>query len=294
MCASGWGMAMFLSIVGAGCASMPPSAPQSSYDPATAPRPAPTNSPGTDAPPTPAPSTASSAQTPPPGVVIYDPSSNAQGPNVKMLVGPDKLSTAAAKRILDRIFSGGYLTDNKQCRGVADNLRGAGARPEAVLPAARAQGDFVPFVFEVAAGSFTAPRVSQTLYLITVGECGAIHAENWGSNLLAVFQGDAVVAQSIIAGGSSIGGVFDLDGDGQSEFLLAGGYTGMGETIVVAQLSRFDHAKLVNVKSFGQVLNDSCGSIDPNRGSKFSVIRALAQPVKPLEFHVEQVTKPCQ
>jgi hypothetical protein len=165
--------------------------------------------------------------------------------------------------------------------------------PEQILAGARAAGDFVPWVFEVADGSFTERGEHQRLYLLTVGECGASYADNFGSEMLAVFQGDAVVARSVIYGGSSILGVFDLDGDGQNEFVLTDGFTNQGNTVEAARLARFDHGKLVDVKHFGQVMDDSCASGFPGSKLTYSVIHALVRAGKPPEFKVEPKNEPC-
>ena len=160
----------------------------------------------------------------------------------------DRLPRAEKKRILDRLF-GRYLTDTKQCPYNTNDL----AR-------SRKAGDFVPEPFEVATGAFTAARASQKLYLVTNGECGATHADNFGSVTLAVFEGDTVVAQANTWGGSAIQDVLDLDGDGKEEILLSSGFTNMGETIESVKLVRFDGTDLVTVKDFGKVYEDECGT----------------------------------
>src|ERR1700722_788758 len=114
-------------------------------------------------------------------VVLYDPHIT-DAPHVKMLVGSDRLTLEEQTRVLDRVFSGGYLKDPRQCRGAAQDLAGS-----------RRAGDFSPSLIEAATGSFTVPKSSQMLYLITTGECGASHADNSGSTTLAVLDGDALV-----------------------------------------------------------------------------------------------------
>jgi hypothetical protein len=218
-----------------------------------------------------------------PEVVIYDPRQVSDPRGVTMLVGPKRLDAVASKRVLDGVFRGRYLTDSNQCKDTVG----------ATLEAQRAAGDFAPSVFQVADGSFTERGKSQRLYLMNVGECGASHADNFGSMMLAVFQGDSLQASAIIDGGSSLEGVFDLDGDGRDEFLLAMGGTHQGTTAASATLVRFESGRLVDVRAFGEVLLDGCGSGDPEATSKFSLIYARERPGQAAEFRVESRTEPC-
>jgi hypothetical protein len=97
-----------------------------------------------------------------------------------------------------------------------------------------------------------------------------------------------------VGGGSAIDGVFDLDGDGQNELVMTSGFMSQGIIVVSARLSRFDHDQLVDVKTFGQVMESACGTGQPDSQSKVSIVRALVHPGKPLEFAVEQKTEPCR
>jgi len=206
-------------------------------------------------------------------------------------VGKCKLAPAKQKQILDAVFGANqYLTEEGRC-GTRDDSWGFG---DEYLAAARAKRAFVPSVIETATGSFTAARVPQTVYLIGVGECGATHAENQGSELLAVFDGDTVVMRAKQDGGSAIDGVFDLDGDGRSELVMSTGYMSQGIIVASARLSRFEHDALVDVKSFGEVLHAACGTGLPGSESKSSIIRALVRPGRPPEFSVEEKTGPCR
>jgi hypothetical protein len=230
-----------------------------------------------------------SAPAPPVEVVIYA-RDGANTTNPKWLVGKDKLAPEKQKVILDAVFGAGrYLADENGC-GQRDEALGFGNE---YLATARARGAFAPRVVQTASGSFTTPRIPQTVYLIQVGECGATHAENLGSELLAVFEGDTVVSRVKLDGGSSIDGVFDLDGDGWSEIVITTGFMSQGIIVASARLSRLQHDQILDVKSFGEVLHAACGTGLPGSEATSSLIRAIVRPGKPPEFTVEQKTGPC-
>jgi hypothetical protein len=217
-------------------------------------------------------------------IVVYDPNVNSS-PRVKMLVGRDRLSRAASDRILDRLFGRGkYLIDATRCKDSSETLEQS-----------RRVGNFAPQVFQAATGSFTIPGSSQTLYLVTTGECGAPHADNFGSVTLAVMEGDNVVIKAMTSGGSSIRDVVDLDGDGVEEIVLASGTTNMGSVIELVSLVRFERGKLVTAKDFGKVYEDNCE--DPTsakRTREYHVIRALVRSGPSIEFVSEPVKEPCR
>jgi hypothetical protein len=255
---------VIVSAVAASACSRPAQSSNSAVSPTPATAPAPADSP-------------SGAE-----LVIYDPRQD-EAPGITMLVGPKRLDAAATRRILDSVFGRDYLSDYRDCKG------GAGSAAEA-----RAAGDFAPSVFESARGFFTnAGKQQQTLYVIPLGECGASHAENFGTVMLAVLQGDALVAKALVDGGSSLGGVFDLDGDGRNELLLTTGYTGQGYTTVSAKLVQFEGGNLIDIKTFGQVMLDGCGTGDPKATSEFSVIHARTQPRAAAQFRVESKKEAC-
>jgi hypothetical protein len=168
------------------------------------------------------------------------------------------------------------------CRGSGQNLEDA-----------RRAGDFVPGVAEAATGAFTVPRAPQVLYLILNGECGATHADGFGSVTLAVVDHGAIVARTILGGGSSIDGVFDLDGDGRNEFVVTSGFTNQGSTTESASIMRFDGARLVTIASFGEVSESSCGSPFGAKTESISFVRALVRQGMPPEFKVEKTSRPC-
>jgi hypothetical protein len=216
--------------------------------------------------------------------MVLDSNGAATGPGVTSLDGPNALGAHAGRRVLDLVFSGRYVSDPAQCQGTY------GSRP---LSAARAAGDFVPSLREVASGSFTERGKPQRLYRIDVGECGASHADHYGSTMLAVFEAEALVASALLEGGTSLNSVFDFDGDGWNEVLLTQGDTHQGENTLSARLVRFEGVRLVVLRSFGEVLDDSCWGGSPGATSTFSVIRARLTAGQPPRFRVVKRSRRC-
>jgi hypothetical protein len=201
-------------------------------------------------------------------------------PNVTTLAGADRISAAEQKRILDLIFGGRYLADSKFCKGTAPDI-----------DAARAAGDFAPYVYQVATGAFTYPSAKQRLYLVGNRECGASH--HWSTITLAVVDDSGVVAQANLPGGASIERIVDLDGDGRSEFLVMSGFTNQGASVRSAILERFDAGKLVEVKSFGEVYSGNCGGPSDPKTEDFVVIRATVRSGAAPEFKTEKKSRAC-
>jgi hypothetical protein len=176
-----------------------------------------------------------------------------------------------------------FLSDEKKCAGNPRTLKDA-----------RDRGQFVPRVTEVATGAFTEPRSTQKLYNVFVGECGATHADNYGTALLVVVQADAVVARVEAGGGDSIAKLFDIDGDGKNEFLVTSSFTGQGSVTVTAVLSRFEGSRLSDVASFGEVLSGNCaGPLEPKE-EEVTTVTAVVLPGKSPTFRSAKKKRPCE
>src|ERR1044072_5174671 len=100
--------------------------------------------------------------------------------------GP-KITPAIQRSVLTKVFRK-YLTDDSKC-----NPNFAGAGTDDFLKAARNGGQIVPTIVDSATGSFTATGQTQTLYVIAVNECGASHADNYGSKRVAIMAGPQLV-----------------------------------------------------------------------------------------------------
>jgi serine/threonine protein kinase len=178
----------------------------------------------------------------------------------------NKFSPELARKVLPAVFKS-YLTNEDQC----SDFEGNTSNPEG-LREARAAGYIVPAIVDVATGSFTAPGLQQTAYLITVGECGAPHVVNWGTKRLAVFTGQTLVLNVDVQDHTAILGTYDLNKDGIDELLLTGGYMQSGLMSEWGALISVQDARLQFVKKFNSVRDNSCSSMEPKSGTGAAVI----------------------
>lgn len=167
--------------------------------------------------------------------------------------------------VLSKVFRR-YLADSNKC---SENFEPSG---DNYLASARRAGQFAPSVEDSEAGSFTAPYQTQTAYLIYVNECGATHADNYGSKRVAIFAGQQLVAEV----DSDFKGIIvrktDLDTDGIDELLMSAGDMGQGTLIEVAALVEFRNGRRREIEDFGTVVEDSCASGFAGSSSKASVL----------------------
>lgn len=153
-----------------------------------------------------------------------------------------------------------FHTDESQCRDAGS------------LEASRLRGEIVPRVNAAVTGSFTAARAQETLYLVSVGECFASHAENFGTQRLVVFRDRAIVANAPAEGSEYLARVADFDGNGQDELVMTGGFTGQGITEGYASLKEFRGANLFTIADFGKGYEDTCGSFLSDVRVSYSVV----------------------
>ena len=174
--------------------------------------------------------------------------------------------TAATQRlVLSKVFRK-YLTDENKCS--QDFARGDGD----YLAAARRAGQIVPAISESVTGSFTAPGQVQTAYVIFTSECGATHAENFGSKRVAIFSGQQLVADVDADFMSAFVRKTDLNSDGVDELLMTSGDMAQGTLIQMATLVEFKNGRRRVIEEFGTVVEDSCASGFPSSSSKASVL----------------------
>ncbi len=172
-----------------------------------------------------------------------------------------KISAATQKMVLSKVFRK-YLTDGRKCN---PNFSGD-------LAAARTAGQIAPMVIDSTTGSFTASGQTQTAYVISVSECGASHADNFGSDRVAIFSGQQLVADVDVEFRSSIIRKSDLNGDGVDELLMTSGYMGQGVLSEGAALLGFQNGTLKVIEDFGTIHEDSCASGFPGSTNKASVL----------------------
>jgi hypothetical protein len=179
---------------------------------------------------------------------------------------PLSVTAAASKKILSAIFPK-YLSDARYCKEDVDTT---GA--DDYLGAMRKAGQIVPSILDLATGSFTAAGEEQIAYVISVGECNASHADNFGSKRLAIFAGNKLVLNADLDFKSGILKKTDLDANGIAELLLLGGDMNQGILIETAALVTVRNRKVVVVQDFKKVFEDSCASLIPGSGIDASVI----------------------
>jgi hypothetical protein len=177
------------------------------------------------------------------------------------LAAPARIPPATQRLVLSKVFRK-YLTDANKCNpGFEGNLE-----------AARKAGQIAPSIVDSATGSFTATGQTQTAYVISVAECNASHADNFGSERLAIFNGPQLVADVDLDFKSSIVRKTDLNGDGIDELLMISAYMNQGTLTEMAALLSFEDGKMQVLADFETVTEDSCGSGFPGSGARSSVI----------------------
>ena len=177
-----------------------------------------------------------------------------------------KISAASQRFVLSKVFRR-YLSDESKCdqqfdpSGTTDPLK-----------AARNAGQIVPSISDMATGSFTAAGQTQTAYVISVSECNASHAENFGTKRVVIFSGQQLVADVDADFRNSIVLKTDLNSDGINELLMTTGDMNQGTVIETAALVSFQTGRSRVIEDFGTVIEDSCAAGSPDSSSKASVI----------------------
>ena len=181
-----------------------------------------------------------------------------------------KISAATERLVLSKMFRR-YLTDQSRCN---QNFN-AGNNSD-YLAAARSAGEIVPSIFDMATGSFTAAGQQQTLYLVSVSECNASHADAFGTKRVAIFNGQQLVADLDVNFKNNIEMKTDLNSDGIDELLLSSADTHQGTIEEMATLFSFQNRRVQVVHDFGLIVEDSCASLMPGSASKASVLYTTA------------------
>ncbi len=176
-----------------------------------------------------------------------------------------RITAATQRMVLSKVFRK-YLTDSTKC---SQDFAGGGGD---YLSEARKAGQIAPLVSESVTGSFTAPGQTQTAYVIYTNECGASHADNYGSKRLAIFSGQQLVADVDSDFMSGILRKTDLNSDGIDELLMTSGDMAQGTLIQMATLVEFKNGRRHAIEEFGTVVEDSCASGFPGASSKASVL----------------------
>jgi hypothetical protein len=188
-----------------------------------------------------------------------------------------RISAATQRNVLSKVFRR-YLTDQDKCRSDF-----AGRDSNDYLAAARKAGQIVPSIIDMTTGSFTATRQTQTAYVISVSECNASHADNFGTKRIAIFSGPQLVAEMDADFMSFIVRKTDLDGNGIDELLMVSSDMSQGTITEMATLASFENGRRRVIHDFGTVVLDSCASEAPGSDSKAAVLytSAFAPGLKP-------------
>lgn len=180
---------------------------------------------------------------------------------------PLKIAPAVQRAVLSKVFRNKYLTDPDKCSSQAEWNNATDP-----LAAARKAGQIVPSIIDKATGSFTAAGQTEILYVISVSECNASHADNFGTKRVAIFSGQQLVAEMDADFMSTIVRKTDLNSDGIDELLMTSGDMAQGTVTEMATLVSFQNGRRQVLHDFGTVVEDSCASEAPGSTADASVL----------------------
>ncbi len=150
-------------------------------------------------------------------------------------------------------------------------------------------------VSSVAEGAFTAAGAKQTAYIIDTHSGSP--ADNDGPKYLAIFSGDAYVADFPVPNLSLILKTFDLNRDGINELLLGYYYMQMGQAMEWAKFVQVSQNQLRVLKDFGTTYASFCEAglaAENNPGATASVVfLAPAATGQMPELRVDNYKAPC-
>jgi hypothetical protein len=177
-----------------------------------------------------------------------------------------KITKATERAVLSKVFRK-FLRDAENCKQDFDTSSASDP-----LTAARNAGQIVPAISDMATGSFTAAGQNEIAYVISVNECNASHADNFGTKRIAIFSGPQLVADFDNDFAMGIVLKTDLNSDGINELFMVTGDMSMGTLTEMATLVSFQNARRNVIKDFGTVVEDSCASGFPSSSAKAAVI----------------------
>lgn len=177
-----------------------------------------------------------------------------------------RIPAATQRNVLSKMFRR-YLTDSARCNAEFDTSKGTDPLAEA-----RKSGQITPSIIDMTTGSFTAAGQTQTLYVISVSECNASHADNFGTKRVAIFSGQQMVADVDADFASNIVRKTDLNSDGIDELLMTTGDMSQGTVTEMATLVNFQGGRRRVIQDFGAVVEDSCAAEMAGSTSDASVL----------------------
>lgn len=200
---------------------------------------------------------------------------------------PLKIAPATQRSVFSKMFRR-YLNDESKCK---QDFEGGGTDP---LKAARTAGQIVPSIVDMSTGRFTAAGQTQTLYLVSVSECNASHADNYGTKRVAIFSGSDMVADVDVDFKSSILLKTDLNLDGIDELLMTAGDMHQGILTEIAALLEFRNGRLRVIDDLGTVVEDECASEMAGSTSKGSVISVVPNLPGKIKLKIDNYQKSCK
>lgn len=138
-------------------------------------------------------------------------------------------------------------------------------RQESCLPdpgnkeQARKAGQFVPVIISTLHGSFTARSMVENLHVVFMGECGAGHADDFGSRRLLVFRNNVLLTNIEYPGTSGLNPI-DLDDNGQNEWVMTSSFCNQGDCAESASIVRLMSNQITTVYTLGTTYEDSCAA----------------------------------
>jgi hypothetical protein len=130
-----------------------------------------------------------------------------------------------------------------------------------------------PLINSVRDGSFTAPGMQETVYLIQKSGPIVLAPESLKGTTLAVFSGEHLVARVAATEFNFIPRLSDLNQDGINELLLQGSSYHRGTLVSWAKLVDLIDGQLRVIKDFDVLEKDSCGSRDTTAEIIVGVVR---------------------
>jgi hypothetical protein len=161
-----------------------------------------------------------------------------------------RVDPAAAERLFQTLFFR-HLLRREDC-------------PSAVPSRDSSPGDIVPSIVSVLHGSFTAPKLKETLYVISVGECRT--PDDLGSYRVVIARDhDEKVAFVAPYSGTAAISVVNVDGDGIDEWVSISSSCLRGVCTETAAVMRASGLRLTTVKDLGNVYFSSCCAVSDDK-----------------------------
>ena len=171
--------------------------------------------------------------------------------------GREQVDPAAAERLFGTLFFR-HLRRREDCP----------ASPSSDRPGTTGGGDIVPTIVSVLHGSFTAPKLKENLYVISLGECGTPD-ELGGYRIVITRDHDEKIALVSPYAASAAIRVLNVDGDGIDEFVAISTSCLNGVCTETASILRASGLKLSVVKDLGAVYYSTCCATKDTPGQVF-------------------------